>query len=73
MPVGKIQVGQVWRKDEGGESYLITKVYSEALTTFAVLRKAGAEAEPPIRVKVDRRGAVATLPGFTYAQQSDEF
>lgn len=73
MRAGKIQVGQVWRKDEGGESYLITKVYSEALTTFAVLRKAGAEGEPPIRVKVDRKGAVATLPGFTYAQQSDEF
>jgi hypothetical protein len=73
MPAGKIQVGQVWRKDEGGESYLITKVYSEALTTFAVLRKAGKEAEPPLRVKVDRKGAVATLPGFTYAQQADEF
>jgi hypothetical protein len=73
MPAGKIQVGQVWRKDEGGESYLITKVYSEALTTFAVLRKAGSEADPPLRIKVDRKGAVATLPGFTYAQQSDEF
>jgi hypothetical protein len=73
MPAGKIQVGQVWRKDEGGESYLITKVYSEALTTFAVLRKAGKEAEAPLRIKVDRKGAVATLPGFTYAQQSDEF
>jgi hypothetical protein len=73
MPAGKIQVGQVWRKDEDGESYLITKVYSEALTTFAVLRKAGKEAEAPLRIKVDRKGAVATLPGFTYAQQSDEF
>ena len=52
---------------------MITKVYSEALTTFAVLRKAGMEAEAPLRIKVDRKGAVATLPGFTYAQQSDEF
>ena len=73
MPVKKIQVGQVWKKDEGGESFLITKVYSEALATYAVLRKAGAETEPPVRVKVSRSGAAQTLPGFSFAQQSDEF
>jgi hypothetical protein len=73
MPVKKIQVGQVWKRDEGGESFLITKVYSEALATFAVLRRAGAETEPPVRVKVARAGAAQTLPGFSFAQQSDEF
>jgi len=30
-------------------------------------------ASPTARVEVDRKGAVATLPGFTYAQQADEF
>ncbi len=73
MPVKQIQVGQVWKKDDGGESFLITKVYSEALATYAVLRKAGAETEPPVRVKVSRSGAAQTLPGFSFAQQSDEF
>jgi hypothetical protein len=73
MPVKKIQVGQVWKREVGGESFLITKVYSEALATYAVLRKAGAETDPPVRVKVSHAGAVQTLPGFTYAQQSDEF
>ena len=73
MPVKKIQVGQVWKRDQGGESFLITKVYSEALATYAVLRRAGAETEPPVRVKVSHSGAAHTLPGFSFAQQSDEF
>ena len=73
MTGNKIQVGQVWKQNASGESYLITKVYNEALTTYAVLRKAGAESERPVKVKVDRHGATSSLPGFTFAQESDEF
>jgi hypothetical protein len=73
VPARKIQVGQVWKRDESGESFLVTKIYNEALTTFAVLRKAGAETEPPIRVKVTHSSAGASLPGFTYTQESDNF
>jgi len=73
MPVKKIQVGQVWKKEEGGDTFLVTKVYNEALTTYAVLRKTGAENEPPVRVKVSHAGAVATLPGFVYTQESGDF
>jgi hypothetical protein len=69
----KIQVGQVWKKNDSGESYLITKIYSEALASYAVLRKAGAEGEPPVRVRISHTGAVPDLPGFTFAQKSDEF
>ena len=47
VPVKKIQVGQVWKKDDSGDTFLITKVYNEALTTFALLRKTGSESEPP--------------------------
>ncbi|HXX43284.1 MAG TPA: hypothetical protein VEJ38_01050 [Candidatus Acidoferrales bacterium] len=73
MPVKKIQVGQVWKKDDSGDTFLITKVYNEALTTFAVLRKTGSESEPPVRVKVLKSGATSSLPGFSYTQESDEF
>jgi hypothetical protein len=73
MPVAKIQVGQVWKKDDSGESYLITKVYNEAIATYALLRKTGAEAEGTVKVKVDRRAAAQDLPGFTYTQESDQF
>jgi hypothetical protein len=73
VPARKIQVGQVWKKDDSDESFLVTKVYNEALATFAVLRKAGAESEPPLRVKVVRQGQAIALPGFTFTQESDEF
>jgi hypothetical protein len=71
VPARKIQVGQVWKKEGGNETFLVTKVYNEALATFAVLRKTGAETEPPIRVKVSHSGAMQSLPGFTYTQESD--
>ena len=73
VPVFKVQVGQVWKKDDSGDTFLITKIYSEALNTFAVLRKTGSEEEPPIRIKISKSGASANLPGFTYTQESDEF
>ena len=73
MPARKIQVGQVWKKDDTGESYLVTKLYNEALATYAILRKAGAENERAEKVKVDRKGPTNALPGFTYTQESDDF
>jgi hypothetical protein len=73
MPIRKVQVGQVWKKDGSGETYLITKVYSEALSTYAVLRKAGAETEAAVRVRVQNSANGPNLPGFSFAQESDEF
>jgi hypothetical protein len=69
----RIKVGEMWKQDSSGDSYLITKVYSEALATYAVLRKAGSENDPPLKIKVDRQAATGALPGFTHAQQADEF
>jgi hypothetical protein len=69
----RIQVGQVWKKDDSGETFLVTKVYNEALTSYALLRKTGSEEEPPLRVKISRAGKAPDLPGFTFAQKSDEF
>jgi hypothetical protein len=73
VPARKIQVGQVWKKEDSGENYLVTKVYNEALATFVVLRKTGAESDPPIRVKVSRAGPTISLPGFSYTQEADDF
>jgi hypothetical protein len=73
VAVRKVQVGQVWKKDDSGDAFLITKMYSEALTSYAVLRKAGAENEPPLRVKIHHTGSGAELPGFTFTQDSDKF
>ncbi len=73
MPVRKIQVGQVWRKFGTSEEYLVTKLYSEALATFAILRKAGAETEAKVRVKVERVAEGQNLPGYLFAQETDQF
>ena len=71
MPAKKVQVGQVWKKEGTSETYLVTKVYNEALATFAVLRKTGAETEPPVRVKISRSNGAQSLPGFAFTQESD--
>ena len=72
MSVRKIQIGQLWKKDGTGEIYLVTRVYSEALSTVAVLRKSGAEQEALIRMKVERKGDGQTLHGFTPAQEDED-
>jgi hypothetical protein len=70
--VSKIQIGQLWKKDGTSETYLVTRVYSEALTTMATLRKSGAESEPLVRVKVERAPGGQILPGFSPAQEDEK-
>ena len=69
--VSKIQIGQLWKKEGTGEIYLVTRVYAEALSIMATLRKAGAENEAQIRVKVERAPSGQTLPGFSPAQEDE--
>jgi hypothetical protein len=73
MPVRKIQVGQVWKKDGTGEEFLVTKVYSEALATYAMLRMAESEGDARVRVRVERAADGQTLPGYVFAQETDQF
>ncbi len=71
MAVKSIQMGQVWRKDDGGQDYLVTKVYSEVFTQYAILRPAEVTAPdaPTTKVKVAKSAAGAALPGFTFTQE----
>ncbi len=73
MSVRKIQVGQLWKKDGTGDIYLVTRLYSEALNTVAVLRKSGAEGEAQIRVRVERGGKGHTISGFSPAQEEESY
>jgi hypothetical protein len=70
MAVKSIQLGQVWRKDGDGQDYLVTKVYSEAFSQYAVLRPAEVNAPdaPTTRVKVAKGAQGASIPGFTFTQ-----
>ena len=68
MPVRRVQVGQLWVKDGTDETYLVTRLYNEALSTIAVLRRSGAEKESLVRVRVERNAKGQTLPGFAVSQ-----
>jgi hypothetical protein len=70
LAVKSIQLGQVWRQDESGQDYLVTKVYSEVFSQFAILRLAEATAPdaPTVRVKITKGAEGASLPGYTFTQ-----
>ena len=71
MAVNSILLGQVWRSDADGQDYLVTKVYSEVFTQYAMLRPAGITAPdaPTVRVKVVKTPQGATLPGYAFTQE----
>lgn len=71
MAVKSIQLGQVWRQDSNGQDYLVTKVYNEVFTQYAILRPAEVTAPdaPTVKVKVTKGGTGVSLPGFTFTQE----
>jgi predicted Zn-dependent protease len=64
----KIQVGQVWKQTETGKSFLVTRIFTEALATFAVLRSTEDDTAKPLRVRVTKTKEGSSLPGFVPAQ-----
>ena len=73
MGVPKIQIGQLWKREDTGETYLVTRVYTEALSTMVVLRKSGAEDQALLRVRMERTPSGQNLPGFSPAQEHERF
>ena len=64
-----ILAGQVWRNDTTGENHLVTRVYNEVFSTFAVLRKVGDEGAASVKVKVNKTADGVAMPGFSYTQE----
>lgn len=75
MAVKSIQLGQVWRNDRTAQNFLVTKVYDEVFTQWAILRIADSTAATTdtVRVKVQKTTDSATLPGYTFTQESQDF
>jgi hypothetical protein len=75
MAVKTIQLGQVWRNNENGNNFLVTKLYSELFTQYAMLRPAEVSAPDAdtIRIKVSKTAEGVTLPGYTFTQDLQEF
>ena len=71
MTARKIQIGQLWKKLETGETFLVTRIYTEALSTIVILRKSGAEEQNQVRIKVERTPQGQNIPGFTPAMEDD--
>jgi hypothetical protein len=66
-------LGQVWQLKETGSNWLVTKVYSEVFTSYAVLRKVGGTDADLRRVKVEKSAEGVTLPGFIFTQETESF
>jgi hypothetical protein len=66
-------LGQLWKSNETGDTWLVTKIYSEVFASYAVMRKVGGTDADVRRVKVDKSGDGVSLPGFTFTQESEAF
>ena len=71
MSVKKIQVGQIWRKVNTEETFLVTRLYTEVLATIAILRPTGNENSAMLKIKIAGTPSGQTIPGFSMAQDSD--
>ncbi|MFQ5816603.1 MAG: hypothetical protein ACE5H2_01430 [Terriglobia bacterium] len=72
MAVQRIQMGQVWRSNTSGEEFLVTRVYDEVFSTYAVLRKVGVDVGETRRVKVQKTSDGVTLDGYTFTQEEEK-
>jgi hypothetical protein len=73
VAVPSIQLGQLWKLNETGDTWLVTKIYSEVFASYAVMRKVGGTDADVRRVKLDKSGDGVSLPGFTFTQESETF
>jgi hypothetical protein len=68
-----IRLGQVWRLEETGANWLVTKVYSEVFASYAIVRKVGGTDAEVRRVKVEKLTDGVSLPGFVFTQEVEAF
>jgi hypothetical protein len=73
VAVASIQLGQVWRRIETGDNWLVTKLYLEVFASYAVLRKVGGSDWDVRRVKVEKSAKGVALPGFVFTTESEPF
>ena len=73
MPITEqhIRIGQVWKKVGTEETFLVTKLYNEALSTIAVLRPTGAATDRWCGFGSNGGPDGQTLPGYAMAQENE--
>jgi hypothetical protein len=73
MVNAKVQPGQVWLLEGTEESWLVTKIYSEAFTSYVMLRRVGGGDNDVRRLKIIKSADGVAIPGFKFSQESDQF
>ncbi|MGH9405480.1 MAG: hypothetical protein ACRD3D_06550 [Terriglobia bacterium] len=68
MRPSDIQPGQIWRSNDAGDEWLVTRTYAELFDRYAVLRRMTGAREPTRRVKIRSDVQGAELPGFSLVQ-----
>jgi hypothetical protein len=70
MTVRKIAKGQMWKDEKTGEIFVVTSLYKDVLSSFALLRSAqpvaGAQSK---RAKIIRQDSGEVLAGYREAEQ----
>lgn len=51
---------------------MVTRVYDEVFSTYAVLRKVGVDVGETRRVKVQKTSDGVTLDGYTFTQEEEK-
>jgi hypothetical protein len=68
MSVRKIAAGQMWQDEQSGENYVVTTLFNEVLSSYAILRAANPNQQVPSkRAKIVKTPAGETLLGFKEA------
>lgn len=62
-----VKPGQIWRSNEDGNEWLVTRTYNEFLDAYAVLRAAGGS-EDSRRIQIVEGPQGQSLPGFTLVE-----
>ncbi len=73
MAVSSIQLGQLWQANDTGDTWLVTKVYTEVFASYAIIRKVGGGDADVRRVKVEKSAEGVGLRGYVFTQESDTF
>ena len=68
MKPAEIKPGQIWRSNDAGDEWLVTRTYAELFDVYAVLRKTSGPREESRRVKVHTDLQGSELPGFTLVE-----
>ncbi len=66
-----ILLGQVWRRMDTGDDFLVTRVGQELFNSFAVMRQVGDDEAPSVRVTIQKMGEGVLLPGYVYTQEEN--